>query len=336
MRGIWDLLKKDLQMMYAGKFFLLAFLSLVLYSCYINLVYVNINQEAIKRYLYDPSDRYIQNTSCIRVTDRAELEAACADRMSVGIDVSGDTPQIYMLSSGKDTVDRYRSIWAQAVLAEAAPHFKYSGVQESVQIIGQFDKAEKSRREMTAEVLFFELSAVGFLGLASVLFKEKQMGVLRLHGIMPVSKVAFILSKTGVFLGADLIFTVLLTMVNVGVGDSAAILPKLLPHAAGLSVFMTLTGFLCALWLSDFKQFSLFYLVIAIFVTTPVFLVEQSGIAWDWIVWHPMYHLFRAVKAAYFETAAAPPSYYIISAGVLVLLLAAVFGALSREMAAEG
>ncbi len=119
-------------------------------------------------------------------------------------------------------------------------------------------------------------------------------------------------------------------------GDSAAILPKLLPHAAGLSVFMTLTGFLCALWLSDFKQFSLFYLVIAIFVTTPVFLVEQSGIAWDWIVWHPMYHLFRAVKAAYFETAAAPPSYYIISAGVMVLLLAAVFGALSREMAAEG
>ena len=70
-------------MMYAGKFFLLAFLSLVLYSCYINLVYVNINQEAIKRYLYDPSDQYIQNTSCIRVTDRAELEAACADRMSI-------------------------------------------------------------------------------------------------------------------------------------------------------------------------------------------------------------------------------------------------------------
>ena len=41
---------------------------------------------------------------------------------------------------------------------------------------------------------------------------------------------------------------------------------------------MALIGFLCALWLSDFKQFSLFYLGLAIFICTPVFLVGQTGV----------------------------------------------------------
>ncbi len=32
---------------------------------------------------------------------------------------------------------------------------------------------------MSCELLFIEITAVGFLGIASVLFKEKQMGVIR-------------------------------------------------------------------------------------------------------------------------------------------------------------
>ena len=43
-RGFLSLLKKDFRLMLSGKFLLLALGSLILYSCYINFVYVNIDQ----------------------------------------------------------------------------------------------------------------------------------------------------------------------------------------------------------------------------------------------------------------------------------------------------
>ena len=42
---VFSLLKKDFRLMLASKFFLLALGSLILYSCYINLVYVRLDQE---------------------------------------------------------------------------------------------------------------------------------------------------------------------------------------------------------------------------------------------------------------------------------------------------
>ena len=53
-RGFSHLLKKDFKLMLSSKFFLLALLSLILYSCYINFVYVNLDQEMHQVYLYDP------------------------------------------------------------------------------------------------------------------------------------------------------------------------------------------------------------------------------------------------------------------------------------------
>ena len=41
LKGFFHLLKKDFRLMVSGKFFLLALASLLLYSCYINFVYVN-------------------------------------------------------------------------------------------------------------------------------------------------------------------------------------------------------------------------------------------------------------------------------------------------------
>ena len=54
-KGFSHLLKKDVKMMLSGKFFLLALLSLILYSCYINFIYVNVDQENCRVYLYDPN-----------------------------------------------------------------------------------------------------------------------------------------------------------------------------------------------------------------------------------------------------------------------------------------
>lgn len=328
-KGFLQLLRKDMKMMLSGRFFLLAFLSLVLYSCYINFVYVNIEQENYHVYLYDPQNSFSGESEYLtEVNDRKEMEEACADRTSIGIDTSADIPEIYMLSSGIETTDHYRAIWAEAVL---------NGIkEEEAEIIGMYNKEEKSRREITTEFLFFELSAVGFLGLASVLFKEKQMGVIRVHGILPVSKFAFILSKICVFLLSDLLFTVLLTLINVGVFEGFILLPGILVQAGVLSLIMTLTGFLCAVWLSDFKQFSLFYLVFAVFATTPVFLVGQMGVSWDFIIYHPMYHLFTAMKSAYFNKTSVSFPYYFTCIGAIGILFYMVWRALIREVAKEG
>ncbi len=315
--------------MLSGRFFVLALGSLVLYSCYINFVYVKLDQEIYPVYLYDPQEtQSVISESVTKVESREALEAACADRYSVGIDLSAGKPELYLLSSGLETADHYRMIWGEAVLKGTA--------KGKAEVIGLHNKEMKNRREITAEFLFFELSAVGFLGLASMLFKEKQMGVIRVHGILPVRRSVFIFSKLLLLLASDLLFTVLLTGVNLGFLAALEVLPAVLLQAGILSLIMTLTGFLCAVRLPDFRQFSLFYLVLAVFVTTPVFLAGQTGIAWKWIFYHPVYHLFRAMKSAYFSMSTTSVPYYLFCFGGIVLLFLSACRTLKLEMAKEG
>ena len=115
-----------------------------------------------------------------------------------------------------------------------------------------------------------------------------------------------------------------------------AVLPSVLLQAGILSLLMALVGFFCAVVLPDFKQFSLLYLVLAVFITTPVFLAGQVGIEAGWIKFHPMYHLFLAMKRAYFEIPNTSLLYYAAcGASIFLLFLLAGWG-LRREMAREG
>ena len=78
-RGFSHLLKKDFKLMLSSKFFLLALISLVLYSCYINFVYVNLDQEMYPVYLYDPQDKVPAASEYLtKVDSRKALETACA------------------------------------------------------------------------------------------------------------------------------------------------------------------------------------------------------------------------------------------------------------------
>lgn len=328
-KGFIALLKKDFKMMLSGKFFLLALGSLLLYSCYINFVYVNLDQAIYPVYLYDPKDTQNEVAgTVINVDSTDELHRLCAHGYAVGIDASGNEAKIYMVSSGSAVTDRYRMSFAASALSPQQDH--------APQIVGENDKEMKNRREITCEFLFFELAAVGFLGLASTLFKEKQMGAIRVHSILPVGKSAFILSKLSLFLMADLMFAVALTLINLGWSAGLAVLPAVLVQTGILSLIMASVGFLLAVFLSGFKQFSLLYLVLAVFITTPVFLVGQTGVSWSWIQYHPMYHLFMAMKNAYFGTAAANGMYYVVCSAAVLLLFLLVRKALIREMAREG
>ena len=263
-----------------------------------------------------------------RVSSKEALDAVLLDDTNgVGIDASAGKPQL-VFYGGTENADRYRADYALSLLQPSA-HY-------SAEAIGSNTPEQKARKEITCELLFFEIFAVGFLGIAAILFKEKSMGVIRVHAILPLRKNLFILSKLAIFLLSDLVFAILLTVMNVGLLDTASILPAVLLQTALLSLIMALTGLVCALLLKDFRQFTLAYLLIAIFVATPVFLSTNTAVKLDWIYFHPFYHIYMGLKNAYFGTTSNSVVYYLGCLAAIVILFAGVQRVFRREMGKEG
>ena len=328
-KGFCALFKKDCRMLVSGKFFLMALGFLVLYTAYVNLGYIRFMQmPPYNVYLYDPAGTQTEKSSLVQtVSSMEDMDAALlSDANGVGLDASAGEVRV-VLYKGAEHVDRHRADYALSLLEPSA--------SPAPEVLGTNTPEQKARKEITCELLFFELAAVGFLGIAAVLFKEKGMGVIRVHAILPVRKDLFLLSKLAVFLLSDLAFAVLLTLLNVGLNDGAAVLPAVLLQTAILSLMMALVGLLCALLLKDFRQFTLAYLVIAIFAATPVFLSANTSIKLDWIGYHPFYHVYMGLKNAYFGTDISP-AYYAGAAGVIALLFLVVRLAFHREIGKEG
>jgi len=328
-KGFCALFKKDCRMLVSGKFFLMAIGFLVLYTAYVNLGYIRFMQmPPYNVYLYDPTGTHTEKSSLVQIVSSMEdMDAVLlSDANGVGLDASAGEVRV-VLYKGAEHVDRYRADYALSLLRPST--------SSAPEVLGTNTPEQKARKEITCELLFFELAAVGFLGIAAVLFKEKGMGVIRVHAILPVQKDLFLLSKLAVFLLSDLAFAVLLTLLNVGLVDGVALLPAVLLQTAILSLMMALVGLLCALLLKDFRQFTLAYLVIAIFAATPVFLSANTSVKFDWIGYHPFYHVYMGLKNAYFG-ADISLAYYVGAVGIIVLLFLVVRLAFHREIGKEG
>ena len=328
-KGFCALFKKDCRMLVSGNFFLMAIGFLVLYTAYVNLGYIRFMQmPPYNVYLYDPDGTQTEKSPLVQtVSSMEDMDAVLlSDANGVGLDASSGEVRV-VLYKGAEHVDRHRADYALSLL--------HPTENPAPEVLGANTPEQKARKEITCELLFFELAAVGFLGIAAVLFKEKGMGVIRVHAILPVRKDLFLLSKMAVFLLSDLAFVVLLTLLNMGIADGAAVLPAVLLQTAILSLMMALVGLLCALLLKDFRQFTLAYLVIAIFADTPVFLSANTSIKFDWINWHPFYHVYMGLKNAYFGTNSSP-AYYVGAVAAIVLLFLAVRLAFHREIGKEG
>lgn len=329
-KNFCTLLKKDCRMMSAGKFFLVAFGSLIIYTLFINFGYVNfMNAEIYNVYLYDPQGTQQEVSERIHpVASLEELNTALSkDANGVGINVGSGTPDI-VFYSGSEKADNHRADYALSLLHQENEY--------TAGIVGTNTPELKQRKEMCSELLFIEIIAVGFLGIASVLFKEKQMGVIRIHAVLPFRKELFVMAKLAVFLLSDLIFAVLMTVLNIGFSGAGAILPAVLVQTAILSLIMALTGFGCTMMLKDFRQFSLAYVVIVIFASAPVFLSANTSVKMAWIDFHPFYHVYMGLKNACFGTPVANPVYYICSVCGIAILFLIVRTAFYREMGKEG
>ena len=328
-KSLCSLFKKDCRMMMSGKFFLVARGSLVLYTLFINFGYVKfMDAQLYNVYLYDPAGMQTEVSSLVRpVSSLEELNNALAsDTNGVGIDASGKTPHV-LFYAATEKADRHRTDYALSLLSPDG--------NDTAKTVGSNSPEMKQRREITCELLFIEIVAVGFLGIASVLFKEKQMGVIRVHAIMPLHKSLFVCSKIMLFLITDLVFAALMVLFNVGL-DGMSVLPAVLVQTAILSLIMALAGFGCTMLLRDFKQFSLAYLVIALFAATPVFLAANTSVKMAWIDYHPFYHVYMGLKNAFFGVPTTNPVYYAGAIGAIILLFLLVEAAFRKEMGKEG
>jgi len=329
-KSLCPLLKKDWRMMASGKFFFVALGSLLLYTLFINFGYLNfMRAEIYNVYLYDPTGTQAEASPLVHsVSSLEELDAALVkDTNGVGINASGGEPCV-VLYAAAEKADRHRADYALSLL--------HSGGECRPETVGRNTPEMKQRKDITCELLFIEIVAVGFLGIASVLFKEKQMGVIRVHAIMPLKRSLFVFSKVFLFLLTDLAFAALMIVFNVGLADAGSILPGVLLQTAILSLIMALVGFGCTILLKDFKQFSLAYLVIALFAATPVFLAANTSVKMAWIDYHPFYHVYMGLKNAFYGKSVTNPVYYICAACAIMLLFSIVEMAFHREMGKEG
>lgn len=324
------LLKKDFRMLVSGKFFLTAIGFLILYTAYVNWGYIRFMKTPVYNvYLYDPAATQKNIAPSVQIVPSKEaLNAALlADMNSIGLD-AGDGGVQAVLYEGNVQLDRHRKDYALSLLQPLE--------SSAPEVVGSHSLEQKARKEITCELLFFELSAVGLLGIAAVLFKEKSMGVIRVHTVLPMQRELFLLSKLTIFLISDLCYGILLTLLNVGFSRGIKILPAVLVQTAILSLIMALIGLGCSLLLKDFRQFTLAYLIIAVFVATPVFLSANTAVKLDWIVFHPFFHFYMGLKNAYFETPVTTPVYYIGCLCAIAFLFSGVRLAFCREMEKEG
>ncbi len=329
-KSLCSLFKKDCRMMASGKFFFVALGSLLFYTLFINFGYLNfMHAEIYNVYLYDPAGTQAEASPLIHpVSSMEELYAVLArDTNGVGINTSDGKPGV-ILYTAAEKADRHRADYALSLL--------HPSEEYTPETVGGNTPEMKQRKDITCELLFIEIVAVGFLGIASVLFKEKQMGVIRVHAIMPLKKSLFVFSKVFLFLLTDLVFTALMILFNVGPAEAGGILLGVLLQTAILSLIMTLVGFGCTMLLGDFKQFSLAYLVIALFATTPVFLAANTSVKMAWINYHPFYHVYMGLKNAFFGMPVTSPAYYICATCVVILLFVIVEAAFRKEMGKEG
>lgn len=326
--GLIANLRKDLMLMKAGKFFWLVLGSIIIYSLYISLVYVNQDVHVPTIYLYDPLNKVEKfDEKIIEVTEVSVLkEKILNNEDAIAMNYQPDIPQIIISESGNDFRNRLNADYAFARIKAG------EGNHESLNI---YTREEKLKREMVCEVIFFEIVFVGFIGIASLVFKEKHMGVLKVRCILPVKIHSFVFSKIILFLICDLLFCIFLIGINLGVTTIVDILPKVFLHITILSGIMALCGNICALFYKDFKQFGLSYAFIIILLTSPIYLVANTQITWGWINYYFPYQLYMKIKQGFFGEFVFSPLYGLVCI-LLLIGLYVVEMKLMKRMYGEG
>ncbi len=327
------LLKKDIKLIIRHNFFLIMLASLLFYSLYINFIYVNEGTKttATVYVLYESSRESLisKDENIVIVEDEEKLiKALEMDNEGIGIrlDNSGKPSSVLLYHVSKKS-DNFKALYGLSKIID-----DYDDSEIPISYLQEGDLELKQRATMTSVIIFFEIAAISFLGVASLFFKEKSMGVIKVYGILPASKLLYILSKVVLFLSLEIVFAVLMCLFNIGVEYSLEILPQIILQVLLLSPIMVLLGFLFALVYNNFKQFIFAYTVIIVMVTSPVFLFVTSSLEWTGVYALPTYYAYSALYNTMLKNP-YPILYYSLACILVILgLIITNYNLMKREI----
>lgn len=326
MTKLITLVKKDIKLIFNVKFILLLIVPLIAYSLYISFFYINLDVEPLHIYYFGGGSITSTPSNHINIVNDIVEFNRIDDEMSVKVDFLDGQPRITLCSFGSDSNDRLIVGYSLAKL--------FSEKQNPLVTVGNYNRNEKLRREMTCEVLFFVIITMIFMGASSILFKEKDMGVLKIFKISPVSIVPFIISKCIIFLIINLVIAVFLIYVNIGYMYIYEIMELIWLDVAILSIIVVLTSHLCLFLLSNFKQFSLLFAFVITFMMSPVFLMANTPVHVPGIEYYPLHVMYMSLKAGFFGRSSIDVHYYLASF-VFVLVLIYILNCIAKRKLGE-
>lgn len=317
-RQLASLIKKDIKFIIQSKFYLVILGSLLLYSLYINLVYVNSDTQYYTVYMYNNSNRQMNKevTDYHKVNSEELLNQKLQlDKESIGIIVNENNSEIIILDSGSNKINKEKQLYGEYLLEGSMVN-----KNANFRIISNNDFDLKKRIEMVSVIIFFEITTISFLGIAAIFFKEKEMGVLKVYGVLPISKVLILLSKVIIYLCIDIIFVLLMSWINIGGLYTLKISLKVCLQIIILSPILVLLGYFFSVIYKNFKEFGFVYTVVIIGMTSPVFLFTNTPYEWSGIKYFPSYHLYINLQNAFFNKPTINFMYLIISFLCLIAL----------------
>lgn len=322
------LIKKDIRFIMQSKFYLIMIGSLVVYSLYINFVYVKIDTDNYPVYVYSKTSEQLElNSDKIKnIDDEQEFyKLLDSNKESIGIIAEPEDFKIIFFASGSKKIDNVKRLYAHSLIQN-------NNSNVITQIIGDENFELKKRIEMVSVIVFFEITTISFLGIAALFFKEKELGVLKVYGVLPASKLLFIFTKLLVFSLMEMLFVIMINLINLGFGYSFQVCFKLALQVVILSPLMVLLGFFFSLIYKNFKQFVFAYTVIIIAMTSPVFLFVNTSLEWSGIKYFPTYYLYNSLNKAYFNNLIPNIGYYFICCLSLGLLYWVDLKLFNREL----
>lgn len=291
------LLKKDIKLIIHHKFLLIILSSIIVYSLYINFIYVNEGTKATTTSIYVLFENQQQKLKLedkrLEIVESEEdlFKALEMDTDGIGIRVDKfGNPYSVLLYHISEKSDNFKALYGLNQIVDG-----YDSSEVPISYLQKGDLELKQRSTMTSVIIFFEIAAISFLGVAALFFKEKSMGVIKVYGILPGSKLLYITSKVLLFLCLEIVFAIVMCFLNIGVEYSLSILPKVVLQVMLLSPIMVLLGFLFSLVYNNFKQFIFAYTLIIVMVTSPVFLFVTSTLEWSGIYALPTYYAYSAL-----------------------------------------
>ncbi len=300
------LIIKDIKLLFEGKLHIVLVISIIVYTLYINLFYVNTDIESFEVYIPNKIEvEDIEEDIIVKLTENSD---------AIGLyNING---QYYSIITENTSLKNYnlKKLYIN-------DYIKQMDFNDSrIDVLGSKTFKETKVLEMLSVIVFFEITTVTFLSIAALFFKEKNLGVLKVHGILPIKNKYILLSKMIVFIGFELIFVMIIGIMNLGFRQSFTSLPKISIEVILLSSIMVLLAFIFVVLFKDFKDFVFAYLILIIGMTSPVFLIVNTPFKWSGIKYFFTYYLYISIRNVYLQEYSTSMTFYVIFLITIFLL----------------